>query len=490
MIAVQNRIGSNIKRLRATLERFEGGRDILRSPNFESNNIEANRAGRGLSFAHFQHRGGIAGIGHDRQMAQTGDNLAQEFEPLAGKIGGLGRQAGDVAARSRQAWYEAGADRIVRRREHDRDNRCHLLCRKHRPSHCYDHIDLESDELSGNLAEALGTSLRPTILDRQGATLDPAEFAQSLNKGGGPLALGCRRGRAHVPDGRQPRRLLRARSAHRRAAWLRIFVVGCSLPCDPPVEGHSCNGGSYHASIARSVAKASTANKNHSAGVPFPTNSFSAADLEPQQYPLPRPPADEVALALRLAHPENLAPPEVLRSELRSFDKSAQLSPGKLGVNAASKAAIRAGNYILATDNRGIAKDAIGDQLRMLDEVGRMTYDTRHQYLAGRHLDHLPGSPLVLMSHVAGLEGIGLRLNRENQIDDVFQRQVVSMRTVPAAPTKVVTHLLFRNADERVIDCFDAQLGELAVLFHGRLGLDHVPPVGKARIVDLQHESR
>src|SRR6516162_1055936 len=133
MIAVQNRIGSNIKRLRATLERFEGGRDILRSPNFESNNIEANRAGRGLSFAHFQHRGGIAGIGHYRQMAQTGDNLAQEFEPLGGKIGGLGRQAGDVAARSRQAWYEAGADRIVRRREHDRDNRCHLLCCKHGP---------------------------------------------------------------------------------------------------------------------------------------------------------------------------------------------------------------------------------------------------------------------------------------------------------------------------------------------------------------------
>ena len=118
-------------------------------------------------------------------------------------------------------------------------------------------------------------------------------------------------------------------------------------------------------------------------------------------------------------------------------------------MNAAAKAAIRAGNYIFATDNRGIAKDAISDQLRMLDEVGRMTYDTRHQYLAGRHLDRLPGSPFVLMSHVAGLEGIGLCLNRENQIDDVFQRQVVSMRTVPAAPTEVVTDLLFRNADER-----------------------------------------
>src|SRR5262249_9692610 len=41
----------------------------------------------------------------------------------------------------------------------------------------------------------------------------------------------------------------------RRRARLRIFVVRCSLPCDPPVGGHSCNGRSYHASIARSVTK-------------------------------------------------------------------------------------------------------------------------------------------------------------------------------------------------------------------------------------------
>src|SRR5262249_11540257 len=25
-------------------------------------------------------------------------------------------------------------------------------------------------------------------------------------------------------------------------AWLRIFVVRCGLPCDPPVGGHSCRG--------------------------------------------------------------------------------------------------------------------------------------------------------------------------------------------------------------------------------------------------------
>ena len=32
----------------------------------------------------------------------------------------------------------------------------------------------------------------------------------------------------------------------RREAWLRIFVVRCGLPCDPPVKGHSCNGGRSH----------------------------------------------------------------------------------------------------------------------------------------------------------------------------------------------------------------------------------------------------
>src|SRR5262245_64944215 len=39
---------------------------------------------------------------------------------------------------------------------------------------------------------------------------------------------------------RAPRAAMRLR---RREAWLRIFVVRCSLPCDPPVGGHSCNRG-------------------------------------------------------------------------------------------------------------------------------------------------------------------------------------------------------------------------------------------------------
>src|SRR5262245_57893935 len=53
--------------------------------------------------------------------------------------------------------------------------------------------------------------LRPPILQRDGATLDPAEFAQPLHKGGDPLALDRRSCGTQVTDGRHFRRLLRAR---------------------------------------------------------------------------------------------------------------------------------------------------------------------------------------------------------------------------------------------------------------------------------------
>src|SRR5262245_15948882 len=55
------------------------------------------------------------------------------------------------------------------------------------------------------------TSLPPSNLDRDGATLDPAEFAQPLHESGHPLVLNRSRHRARAPDGRRPQRLLRAR---------------------------------------------------------------------------------------------------------------------------------------------------------------------------------------------------------------------------------------------------------------------------------------
>ena len=113
-LRVHERVANDIECVRAALERVEGGRDILRAPDFDACDLEAERAGRRLDLAHLRHGAGIAGIGQDRQPAQTGDNLAQDFEAFAGEIGRLVRQAGDVAARSRQARDQTGADRVAR----------------------------------------------------------------------------------------------------------------------------------------------------------------------------------------------------------------------------------------------------------------------------------------------------------------------------------------------------------------------------------------
>src|SRR6266404_8220505 len=66
---------------------------------------------------------------------------------------------------------------------------------------------------------------------------------------------------------------------------------------------------------------------------------------------------------------------------------------------------------------------------------------------------------IMLVAHIGGLEGIGLRLHLEDQIDDVLERQIMGMRPVPAAPAQVIAHLILGNAGEQVVDGVDAPPG-------------------------------
>jgi hypothetical protein len=50
----------------------------------------------------------------------------------------------------------------------------------------YNDIDLQPDKLGRDFGIALGTALRPTIFDRNGATLNPTEFTQSIYKSSRP----------------------------------------------------------------------------------------------------------------------------------------------------------------------------------------------------------------------------------------------------------------------------------------------------------------
>ena len=94
----------------------------------------------------------------------------------------------------------------------------------------------------------------------------------------------------------------------------------------------------------------------------------------------------------------------------------------------------------------GEAQDALGHQLGMLDQIGRVADDARQHDLAFRQLDVLPQLPFVLVAHVGGLERIALRLDLQHQVDDVLERQIVGVRPVPGAPAQVIAHAVLRNA--------------------------------------------
>ena len=102
MVGIYQRVGTHIKSLRPALERVEGRHDILRAPYFEHVDVNTNLTGCGLSLRCLQYRAGIAHVGDDRQAAEIRKHLAQKFDSFPGKLGGLNRQAGGVAARVRQ----------------------------------------------------------------------------------------------------------------------------------------------------------------------------------------------------------------------------------------------------------------------------------------------------------------------------------------------------------------------------------------------------
>src|SRR5262249_56049389 len=100
---------------------------------------------------------------------------------------------------------QAAADRVSRRRKDVRDARCRLLCRDRCfGSRCDNDIRLEPDKLGRDLGIALGASLAPTVLDCDGAALDPAEFAQPPNKCVNPPTFPCTRPPPDPPDPPHP----------------------------------------------------------------------------------------------------------------------------------------------------------------------------------------------------------------------------------------------------------------------------------------------
>src|SRR5262249_41880838 len=146
------------------------------------------------------------------------------------------------------------------------------------------------------------------------------------------------------------------------------------------------------------------------------------------------------------------ATPEAFAGNPCTFRHGAELGPGYLRVTDPPQSAIGTRNHVLAADQLRIAYQALGDQLRVLDEVAEMSHHAGHQHLAIRELPLFPDSPLMFMTRVRGLDREHTDIHPQKHLDDVPERDVGCMRSEPATPAGMQTHTLRRDAFKGVID--------------------------------------
>ena len=74
------------------------------------------------------------------------------------------------------------ADWVDGHRKNDRDDRGHLLYGRDSVTNRDNNVHLRADKLSSDFGVALSAPVRPAILDRDVAVLDPAQFAEMRDK--------------------------------------------------------------------------------------------------------------------------------------------------------------------------------------------------------------------------------------------------------------------------------------------------------------------
>src|SRR5262249_4474949 len=97
--------------------------------------------------------------------------------------------------------------------------------------------------------------------------------------------------------------------------------------------------------------------------------------------------------------------PEFPRGESCPFYQRLELGPGDFAVDFAApsggaKATVRTGDHPLPSHHVGIAHNALGHQLRVLDEVGGAVQHPWNNHLIVRQPDVPPNLPLMSMARI------------------------------------------------------------------------------------------
>src|SRR6266849_1636952 len=154
--------------------------------------------------------------------------------------------------------------------------------------------------------------------------------------------------------------------------------------------------------------------------------------------------------------------PELSGGQTRALGHRLELGPRDLGLDLVDgaregrEATIGSRDHALPADDLRVPDEALRDQLRMLDEVGRRVQHARN--------DH----PVVRQA--------------------LSQRDIAVMRPFVVSPAEVESDTVSRNITQRMVERLDVGLRDLQELGVAQIGEREMAPHGKVGAVHLQHE--
>src|SRR3989442_1320784 len=187
--------------------------------------------------------------------------------------------------------------------------------------------------------------------------------------------------------------------------------------------------------------------------------------------------------------------PESPGGEIGALAEGAQLRPrhallDELRAREGAEATVHAGEHARAVADRlGDGGDAIGDDLRMLDDVRRGVDDAGHEQHAGGQRVAAQRLQLVLVARARERQRERADLCAIDDRQQRLQRHVVRVRPVVVAPAEVQANAIGGQPRDRLVDGVDVQ-GDGPQEAVERLVLEEARALhGQVRAVELQHEA-
>src|SRR5712671_7845991 len=152
-----------------------------------------------------------------------------------------------------------------------------------------------------------------------------------------------------------------------------------------------------------------------------------------------------------------MSPPQPLARDPRPFRQRIEFSPGDVRMHFVAgrrcrKAAVIAGDDVLATNGAREALDPLRHEFGMFDLVDAMRHHAWDENAIRRQLHFLPDLPLVLMTRIGGLDGKSLRVDLEHEIDVVPEFEIVDAWCDVDTVAGVEADAVGRDAAQCMID--------------------------------------